>query len=398
MVLRGKNVIVAISGSIAAYKSAILVRQLIKSGARVRVVMSESSKDFVSPLTLSTLSKYPVYSDFNSNKETGEWINHVELGLWADAMVVAPATANTLSKMRSGESDNFLIAAYLSARCPVFFAPAMDLDMYNHQSTRENIDWLVANGNIFIAPGNGELASGLVGEGRMAEPEEIVSSLERFFQRNLPLSGKKVLITAGPTREKIDPVRFISNRSTGKMGFALAEEALRKGAQVTVVCGPNSIVNSDSIERINVVSAQEMFDQVWAKYSWADVVIMTAAVADYRPASISDQKIKKTGGPLEIKFVRTVDILGELGKSKQKQLLIGFAVESENELENAKSKLKRKNLDLIVLNSLNDSGAAFEGDTNKVSIIDKNNKIEHKQLKSKVEVAADIIDKIVTLL
>jgi phosphopantothenoylcysteine decarboxylase / phosphopantothenate---cysteine ligase len=391
--LKGKKVVLAVTGSIAAYKSALIVRQLIKAGAEVKVVMTASSHDFITPLTLSTLSKNPVFSEFTSSKESGSWNNHVDLGLWADIMLVAPATANSLSKMASGESDNFMMAVYLSAKCPVYIAPAMDLDMYKHPSTKENIEKLVSFGNVIIYPGSGELASGLEGEGRLAEPEDIIEFIERDIKSKQPLFGKKILITAGPTHEALDPVRYIGNRSTGKMGFALAQIASEMGAEVTLVAGPVSLNSSNSsVNRIDVISAKDMFEAVTNEFSNQDVVIMAAAIADYTPLNYSDSKIKKKEGDLSISLKRTTDILAHLGENKTNQTLVGFALETNNELENAKGKMERKKLDFIILNSLNDKGAGFAGDTNKISIIDANNKVTQFELKSKFEVAADILN------
>ena len=391
--LKGKKVVVAVTGSIAAYKSALIVRQLIKSGAEVKVVMTASSHDFITPLTLSTLSKNPVYSEFTSSKESGTWNNHVELGLWADIVLVAPATANSLSKMASGESDNFLMAVYLSAKCPVYIAPAMDLDMYKHPSTKENIEKLVSFGNIIIYPGSGELASGLEGEGRLAEPEEIIEFITQDLRAKQPLFGKKILVTAGPTHEALDPVRYLGNRSTGKMGFSLAKKASELGAEVTLISGPVSLATPNpSIERINVISAHEMFEAVTAQYEHQHIVIMAAAVADYTPASFSQSKMKKKDGELSIELKRTQDILAHLGQHKKNQILVGFALETNNERENAQGKLERKNLDFIVLNSLNDEGAGFAGESNKVSILSKNNKSIDFELKSKEDVSVDILN------
>lgn len=391
--LKGKKVVVAVTGSIAAYKSALIVRQLIKSGAEVKVVMTASSHDFITPLTLSTLSKNPVYSEFTSSKESGTWNNHVELGLWADLVLVAPATANSLSKMASGESDNFLMAVYLSAKCPVYIAPAMDLDMYKHPSTKENIEKLVSFGNIIIYPGSGELASGLEGEGRLAEPEEIIEFITQDLRAKQPLFGKKILVTAGPTHEALDPVRYLGNRSTGKMGFSLAKKASELGAEVTLISGPVSLATPNpSIERINVISAQEMFEAVSAQFEHQHIVIMAAAVADYTPASFSQSKMKKKDGELSIELKRTQDILAHLGQHKQNQILVGFALETNNERENAQGKLERKNLDFIVLNSLNDEGAGFAGESNKVSILSKNNKSIDFELKPKEDVSVDILN------
>ena len=397
--LKGKNILLGVCGSIASYKSAYLTRLLVKSGANVKVIMTNEAKSFITPLTLSTLSKNPVYSDY-FNEATGEWNNHVDFGLWADYLILAPATANTLAKLANGLCDNLLAATYLSAKCPVYFAPAMDLDMWKHPSTRENISRLEQYGNIQINPGYGELASGLVGEGRMAEPEEIVAFLEAHIKKTLPLSGKRVLITAGPTYEPIDPVRFIGNHSSGKMGFALAEELSRQGAEVVLISGPSSERTiSNSIVRIDVGSSAEMLNEVVQHFNESNITIMSAAVADYRPKEISTEKIKKQNSEFNLELVKTTDILSELGKRKQRnQILVGFALETENEEENAKDKLLRKNLDFIVLNSLKDKGAGFKADTNKVTIIDKNLELTTYSLKTKQEVAKDICQKIIDLI
>lgn len=394
--LKGRNILVGVTGSIAAYKSAVLVRLLVKAGASVQVVMTEAAAAFITPLTLSTLSKRPVIIHFTKNKE-GEWNNHVELGLWADALVIAPASANTIAKMANGICDNVLLATCLSARCPVYFAPAMDLDMYRHRSTQDNIKRLQSFGNGLIDPGNGELASGLYGEGRMAEPEEILAFLEQKFSKDLPLSGKKVLVTAGPTYEAIDPVRFIGNHSSGKMGFAIAGELAAQGADVTLICGPNSLKsNHPQIKRLDIISAEELYTASVKAFKTADIAVLSAAVADYKPAVAAKRKIKKTEGSKNIELVPTRDTLAELGKLKRKeQLLVGFALETDNETANAKTKIKKKNLDLIVLNSLNDKGAGFKNDTNKITIIDKYNKTIKFELKSKQEVAKDIVKEII---
>lgn len=396
-VLSGKKILLGISGGIAAYKTATLVRLFIKAGAQVQVVMSPASLHFVTPLTLATLSKNPVYSTFyNEDEGTGEWNNHVELGLWADLMIVAPATANTLSKMANGNCDNLLIATYLSAKCPVYFAPAMDLDMYKHPSTLDSFLKLKSFGNIIIPAENGELASGLSGEGRMAEPENIITFLENDILDKLPLKGKNILITAGPTYEAIDPVRFIGNHSSGKMGFDIANEAANKGANVILVSGPTYLkVSNSSIELIRVTSAQEMYDVCQEYYKNMDVAIAAAAVADYRPKNVASQKIKKNEATFSIELEKTKDILAALGEQKKNQFLIGFALETENEIEHAKQKIQKKNLDLIVLNSLNDVGAGFGSPTNKVTFISKDFSIEPKELKSKEEVAQDIINKVI---
>nr|WP_299173843.1 bifunctional phosphopantothenoylcysteine decarboxylase/phosphopantothenate--cysteine ligase CoaBC [uncultured Allomuricauda sp.] len=396
--LSGKNILLGITGGIAAYKTTFLVRLLIKAGAQVKVVMTQSASSFVSPLTLSTLSKNPVLMDF-VNEEDGSlsWNNHVELGLWADVMIVAPATANTLSKMAHGTCDNLLMATYLSAKCPVYFAPAMDLDMYKHPSTKVSFEKLESFGNTMIPAESGELASGLHGEGRMAEPEAIVDFLLKDLSKNLPLSGKKVLITAGPTHEAIDPVRFLGNRSSGTMGFELAKQAASLGAHVVLVSGPTnlSVTEENTINLVRVTSAQDMFDACHEYYDDMDVAICAAAVADYRPKHIAAEKIKKKEGDMHIELERNPDILFSLGEKKTNQFLVGFALETENELENAKGKLKRKNLDAIILNSLKDDGAGFGGSTNKITFIDKNLDIKTFALKTKPEVASDIWEEII---
>ncbi|NQX98712.1 MAG: bifunctional phosphopantothenoylcysteine decarboxylase/phosphopantothenate--cysteine ligase CoaBC [Flavobacteriales bacterium] len=394
----GKNILLGITGGIAAYKTANLVRLFKKSGANVQVVMTPDSKEFITPLTLSTLSENPVYSVF-SDDETGEWNNHVELGLWADLFLIAPATANTIGKMANGICDNLLMATYLSAKCPVFFAPAMDLDMYTHSTTTQNIQQLIVNGDIIIDAKTGELASGLVGKGRMEEPENIFNFINEYLKDGLVLSGKKVLITAGPTYEQIDPVRFIGNNSSGKMGYELAEKAIRLGASVTLVSGPTHIEANTTIKKIEVRSASEMYDIVHENCNEADIIIMAAAVADYTPETPSENKLKKTDNNLQIHLKPTKDILASVGElKKDKQLLVGFALETDNEEENAKRKLVRKNLDFIVLNSLSNKGAGFGYDTNQITIIDKSNKVENYELKSKSEVAVDIFNKIISLL
>ena len=396
-VLSGKKILLGVSGGIAAYKTANLVRLFIKAGAQVQVVMSPASLHFVTPLTLATLSKNPVYSTFyNEEEATGEWNNHVELGLWADLMLVAPATANTLSKMANGNCDNLLIATYLSAKCPVYFAPAMDLDMYKHPSTLDSFHKLKSFGNTIIPAENGELASGLSGEGRMAEPENIIAFLENDILEKLPLKGKKILVTAGPTFEAIDPVRFIGNHSSGKMGFDIANEAAKNGAEVILISGPTHLKTENSqVNLIRVTSAQEMYDACHQYYTDVDVAIAAAAVADYKPKNVANQKIKKNDATFTIELEKTKDILASLGAIKKKQFLIGFALETENEIEHAKLKIQKKNLDLIVLNSLNDKGAGFGKPTNKVTFIDKNFQIEPMDLKSKEAVALDIINKII---
>jgi len=395
-VLSGKKILIAITAGIAAYKTASLVRLFIKLDAEVKIVMTPASKDFITSLTLSTLSRNPVHSAFYDTKDENEmWNNHVDLGLWADYMLVAPASANTLSKMANGTCDNLLLATYLSAKCPVYFAPAMDLDMYIHPSTKENLEKLHSFGNVVIPATSGELASGLVGEGRMAEPEDIVSFIENDILLKLPLKGKKILLTAGPTFEAIDPVRFIGNHSSGKMGFAIAKVAANLGAEVYLISGPSHQQISHSlVHRINVVSAEEMYIAAHQYYKDVDIAILSAAVADFSPKKSATQKIKKKVSALEIELLPTKDILASLGKMKQHQFLVGFALETNNELENAKRKLKRKNLDAIVLNSLQDKGAGFATDTNKITFIDKDLNEKSFDLKSKVEVAKDIINEI----
>lgn len=396
-VLSGKNVLLGITAGIAAYKTAFLVRHLIKAGANVQVVMTPASKEFVTPLTLSTLSKNPVHSTFYEVEEDNEkWNSHVDLGLWADLMLIAPATANTLSKMANGICDNLLLATYLSAKSIVYFAPAMDLDMYKHETTHQNIDKLVKNGNVFIPPTSGELASGLEGEGRMAEPEDIVSFIENDLLSKLPLKNITVLITAGPTYEAIDPVRFIGNHSSGKMGFALANQAADLGARVILIAGPtNEKTSNNSIEQIDVITAEEMYVAVHEYFSLSDIAIFAAAVADYTPKTIAKEKIKKMDTSLTIELKATKDILASVGEIKQNQFLVGFALETNNEIENAKSKLQRKNLDMIVLNSLQDRGAGFKTNTNKITLIYKDLKVSNFELKSKEAVAEDIFNAII---
>jgi len=398
-ILSGKKVLLGISGGIAAYKTATLVRGFVKAGAEVKVVLTTAAKDFITPLTLSTLSKNPVHSTFFDKEDENEmWNNHVDLGLWADLMLIAPATANTLSKMSNGTSDNLLLACDLSAKCPVYFAPAMDLDMYLHPSTKNSIAKLQSFKNILIPAVSGELASGLVGEGRMAEPDDIVAFIKNDILSKLPLKNKTVLLTAGPTYEAIDPVRFIGNRSSGKMGYAIANTAASLGAKVILVSGPSfEKVNFKSIEIIKVESADQMYIATHKYFEKADIVIATAAVADYKPANVAHQKIKKKDAKLQIDLVPTKDILASLGKIKKEQFLVGFALETNNELSNAQSKLKRKNLDMIVLNSLQDKGAGFATATNKITIIDKDT-IKDFSLKSKKEVAKDIFDSILSKL
>ena len=392
-ILRGKNILLGITAGIAAYKTASLVRLFVKSGANVKVIMTPAAKEFITPLTLSTLSKNPVISSFTEpDDDASVWNNHVELGLWADLFLVAPATANTLSKMASGRSDNLLIATYLSAKCPVYFAPAMDLDMYKHPSTKSSLEALQSFGNIMIPVTSGELASGLSGAGRMAEPESIVSQIESHTLKELPFHGKTFLVTAGPTYEAIDPVRFVGNHSSGLMGFEVAKKAALLGAEIIYITGPSHYKTNDSrIKTIPVVSAHEMYTQVHSYFGSVDVAVLSAAVADYKPKNIATSKIKKSEATLSLELEKTKDILASLGNIKLNQLLVGFALETHDEVDNAIKKLKSKNLDLIVLNSLNDAGAGFGGETNKVTLIDKNLVKTVYPLKSKANVAADIM-------
>ena len=395
-ILSGKKVLLGISGGIAAYKTPNLVRAFVKKGAEVKVVMTDSAKDFVTSLSLSTVSKNPVFSTFKSDEEDGVWNNHVELGLWADFMIICPATANTLFKMANGNCDNLLTAVYLSCKSKIFFAPAMDLDMYKHKSTKKSIEKLQSYGNILIPPAIGELASGLSGEGRLPEPDEITDFIINYYSKDLPLKNKNVLITAGPTIEEIDPVRFISNHSSGKMGFALAHEATILGANVTLISGPtNQVLSTNQVDLIKIKSADEMFEKTLSYFKNSDIVIMSAAVSDYMPAEFSQKKLKKDNKELNVKFKKTRDILFELGKIKSKQFLVGFALENNQELINAKTKMKKKNLDLIVLNSLNDKGAGFGHDTNKVSVINTSDEVFNYDLKNKSEVAEDIFKHII---
>ena len=391
--IQGKKILLGVSGSIAAYKSAVLTRLLIKAGAEVKIVMTIAAKDFVTPLSLSTLSKNPVLVDLAENNA---WSNHVLLGRWADIMLIAPLSCNTLSKMSTGLCDNLLMAVYLSATCPVVVAPAMDEDMWLHDTTKKNIEALRAYGNYIIPVENGELASGLTGEGRMAEPESIVKWLNHFFLKETELKGKKVLITAGPTYEQIDPVRFIGNHSSGKMGIAIAEEMQKRGAAVTLVLGPSNIIVNGGIELIKVTSAEEMFTVCEKYFPAADIAIMSAAVADYTPVNIAREKIKKTENDFSVALTKTKDILKTLGSLKTKdQILIGFALETNNEKENALKKLQSKNADMIVLNSLQDAGAGFGLDTNKITIFGKSGKSFPFDIKSKKEVAIDIVNTII---
>ena len=397
--LKGKKILLGITGSIAAYKIPLLVRLFIKEGAEVKIIMTETAKDFVTPLTLSTLSGSPVFSEF-FNKSDGSWFSHVDLGNWADLYLIAPVSATTLGKMVNGIADNLLVATYLAAKCPVFFAPAMDVDMFNHPSTQGNISKLQEYGNVMLEPEVGELASGLSGPGRLQEPENILKAISAHFKKKKDFNGKNVLITAGPTYESIDPVRFIGNFSSGKMGFAIAEAFAIRGAKVTLVAGPVDLeINNPAINRVNVISANEMFEVCKKAMKKVDIIIMSAAVADYTPISKTASKMKKTESGLTLNLKPTPDILKFLGENKStKQCLVGFALETNNELANAKKKLKNKNLDLIVLNSLQDKGAGFGHSTNKVTFIDRQNRIEYFDLKSKKEVAEDIAEKIKNLL
>lgn len=396
--IKGKKIVLGITGSIAAYKAAVLARALIKKGAEVQIVITPAGKEFITPLTLSTITSKPVISEFFARRD-GTWHSHVDLGLWADAMVIAPATASTIGKMANGIADNMLITTYLSMKAPVFVAPAMDLDMYAHPSTQKNLDTLKSYGNVIIEPAEGELASHLVGKGRMEEPEKIVEVLENFFTEGMDLKGKKIMITAGPTYEKIDPVRFIGNYSSGKMGYALAECCAERGAEVILVSGPVSITEKHpNIRKISVESAEEMYQAAVREFTGSDAAILCAAVADFTPESQSEQKIKREKEDLVLRLKPTHDIAAALGKlKKENQIMVGFALETNDEVEHAKDKLERKNLDFIVLNSLNDKGAGFRHDTNKITIIDKNSVTEFP-LKDKKEVAADIINHLVEIL
>ncbi len=394
--LRSKKILLGVTGSIAAYKSALLTRLLVKAGAEVKVVMTPSAHAFITPLTLSTLSKNPALTEFVRD-DRGQWNNHVELGLWADAMVIAPASANTLAKMANGLCDNLLMATYLSARCPVYVAPAMDLDMLQHPATKANLETIRSYGNVIIDATHGELASGLIGQGRMAEPEEIVEFLNQRLGRKRRLEGKRVLVTAGPTYESIDPVRFIGNHSSGKMGFAIAEALADEGATVQLVAGPTQQhTNHPGINVSHVTGADEMFKVCSDLFANTDIAVLAAAVADYKPAVVSKQKIKKNGESLKLELTRTPDIAASLGKLKHNgQVIVGFALETEQEKDNALKKLETKNFDLIVLNSLNDAGAGFGVDTNKVTIINRKKEFKAFELKSKKQVAHDIVEEII---
>jgi len=397
--ISGKKIILGITGSIAAYKAAFLVRELVKAGAEVKVVLSKSALDFVTPLTIATLSKNAVLSDFTEDEDSGLWTNHVELGMWADLMLIAPISANTLSKLVSGACDNFLLATYLSAKCPVMVAPAMDLDMYAHPATQSNLEILKERGVTVLDSPAGALASGLSGKGRMEEPEEIAEAINQFFLASAPLNGKHALVTAGPTYENIDPVRFIGNYSSGKMGYAIAEQLAEKGAAVTLVSGPSALkVTHSNINLIKVTSALEMKAACESVFNQSDITVMAAAVADYRPENQVDKKIKREKkGEFQIKLIPNPDIIKSLGAQKTaKQFLIGFALETNNAEANAMKKIVSKNLDAIVLNSLKDEGAGFGVDTNKITIIDKDNNLTRFELKSKQKVAVDIVDFIIT--
>lgn len=402
--LTGKKIVLGITGSIAAYKSCLIIRELIKSGAEVQVVITPAGKEFITPITLSALTHKPVVSEFFSQKD-GTWNSHVDLGLWADAMVIAPCTAATLGKMANGIADNMLITTYLSMKAPVFIAPAMDLDMYKHPSTQKNIETLRSFGNYIIEPGSGFLASGLEGKGRMEEPENIVKALDKFFfvsselQSTLyDLIDKKILITAGPTYEKIDPVRFIGNYSSGKMGFALAEECARRGAKVVLVAGPVSLTCSDGIQRVNVESCKEMYEAAVGVFPDCDAAILCAAVADFRPEAIAEEKIKRVGDDLVLKLKPTQDIAATIGRMKEKsQRIVAFALETNEEENNAQRKLEKKNADFIVLNSTRIPGTTFQADDNQITIINKEGKKRYAK-KPKTEVARDIIDELVAIL
>ncbi len=396
MKLKGKNILLGITGGIAAYKAAILVRLLVKEGAQVKVVMTKLAKEFITPLTLATLSKNPILVEF-FDPENGQWNSHVDIGLWSDLYVIAPATANSMAKMAHGIADNLLLTTYLSARCPVMFAPTMDLDMYQHPATTKNMEILKSYGNIMVEPDSGELASGLVGKGRMAEPEVITERIIEFFSSKKKLKSKKILVTAGPTYEPIDPVRFIGNYSSGKMGFAIAEELANQGAEVILVAGPTHLqCENPLIERINIQTAQEMYDESVKHFPECNAAIMSAAVADFKPSVSFDSKVKRGKEDMHINLEPNKDIAAELGKIKrEEQLLIGFALETDHEESNAKKKIKNKNLDFIVLNSLKDEGAGFGYDTNKISIIDNQDRIQEFDLKPKKEVARDIVDALI---
>ncbi len=400
--LKGKHILIGVTGGIAAYKTANIIRLLVKEGCEVQVIMTDHAKDFITPLTLATLAKNPVLTEFY-NPEDGDWNSHVDLGLWADLFLIAPATANSIAKMANGIADNLLLTTYLSARCTVFVAPSMDLDMLKHPATRINVETLKAFGNHVLEPTVGELASGLSGKGRMAEPEEIIEEIKSFFTKKKtsePLSGKHILINAGPTREPIDPVRFISNHSTGKMGIALADVAAEFGADVELVLGPvNLKPQNSSVKVIDVITADSMANECIARFKECDIAILSAAVSDFSAVEVEKKKIKKGSETFELKLKKNPDIAEALGKAKKpSQILAGFALETDNELENAKEKLTRKNLDLIILNSLKEKGAGFGFDTNRITIIDKYNNIDKFELKSKEDAARDILNKIVSMI
>lgn len=396
--LNGKHILLGVTGSIAAYKAANIVRLLVTQGAEVKIVMTPLAKQFITPLTLATLAKNPIYVDF-FNPENGEWNSHVSLGMWADAYLIAPATANTIGKMANGIADNLLLTSYLSAKCPVFVAPAMDLDMFAHPAMQKNIETLKSYGVQFIDAEDGELASGLVGKGRLAAPESIVACLDKFFDAQQSLAGKKIMVTAGPTYERIDAVRFIGNYSSGKMGYAIAEECASRGAEVVLVSGPVSLKAKNPLIRlIKVESAHEMYEACNRDFPQCNAAVLSAAVADFTPQNVSDTKIKRKDNNLEICLKPTEDIAASLGKIKGNRVLVGFALEKENELENAKGKLDRKNFDFIVLNSMNDKGAGFNHDTNKITIINRSKDVKNFDLKPKVMVAKDIVDEIENLL
>jgi len=399
MKLQGKNILLGVTGGIAAYKAAILIRLLVKEGAQVKVVMTKLAKEFITPLTLATLSKNPILVDF-FDPENGQWNSHVDLGTWSDLYVIAPATANSMGKMANGIADNLLLTTYLSAKCPVMLAPAMDLDMFLHPANQKNIETLRSYGNIIVEPESGELASGLIGKGRMAEPEVITEKIIEFFQSKKKLSNKRILVTAGPTYEPIDPVRFIGNFSTGKMGFAIAHELASQGAEVILVSGPTHLqINHPNIKRINIQTADEMYHAAMSEFVKCHAAIMSAAVADFKPSQRFDHKVKREGNAFEIKLEPNKDIAAGLGKiKKENQVLVGFALETNNELNNALKKIKNKNLDFIVLNSLNEKGAGFGYDTNKISIIDKDGSKQDFELKQKSEVAADIVNELIVRL
>jgi len=396
--LKNKNIILGVCGSIAAYKSAFLVRLLVKAGANVKVILTPDGANFITPLTLATLSKNPVYTQY-FEEETGVWSNHVELGLWADFILIVPISANTLAKLATGICDNLLTAVYLSAKCPVYVAPAMDLDMWKHETTQFNIERISSFGNVVIAPGSGELASGLFGEGRMAEPEEIVFFLENSIRKSMPFFGKKIMVTAGPTFEAIDPVRFIGNHSSGKMGFAIADVLVKLGGAVTLIAGPTAQKTNETLKRIDVISAEDMFVACNKIFEETDITIMCAAVADYKPIVVANQKIKKQANGLVLELEKTKDILASLGKRKRdKQILVGFALETNDEENYAKGKLEQKNLDLVILNSLNDKGAGFKLDTNKITIFNKALEKTVFDTKSKTDVAKDICEAILKII